>query len=88
MFTGSAFAERLENKHCDEAKHGSYASIEAAMNVCISDPNCFGVYDDSCDGKGARLCNLHPKRIEGLTSPSCIYIRDGNILKDIFITFN
>ena len=84
MFTGSGFAKRLESKSCDQANHGYYTLINTAMNVCISDPNCFAVYDDV---NGARLCNLHPKKIE-VSGISHIYIRDGSILKDIFITFN
>ena len=43
----------MQNKHCTGAHHGDYASIEAAKNVCITDPNCFGVYDE--DGMKAYL---------------------------------
>ena len=81
MFTGSGFT-RLENKHCDNAKHGHYVDIKAAMNVCSSDQNCFGVYDGGCDGEGARLCNAHPKKVETYAG-ECIYVRTGNISKDI-----
>ena len=81
MLTGSGFAKRLENKHCYDANHGQYASIDAAMKVCMTDPNCFGIYDEFCDGKSAKLCNAHPKKIETWSS-RCIYVRTGNILKD------
>ena len=81
-FTGSGFSKTLENKHCYNADHGTYGSISAAMNICITDSNCFGILDKECDGKGdAYLCNAHPKRIETHES-HCIYVRMGNVLKD------
>ena len=81
MFTGSAFEKRLENKNCYGARHGEYTSINAAMDVCITDSNCFAIMDYLCDGTGvAYLCNANPKKIY-TDSSNCIYVRTGNILK-------
>ena len=79
VFTDSSFQWKVENKSCN-GYGKKYPSVKAAMNKCLRS-DCFAVMDNDCDGGSARICGLHKKGIHTGGS-HCIYIRNGNILKD------
>ena len=65
---------------CYNERYGSYTTIQAAKDACISDSNCQGVYDQGCDA-GANDIFLCPIGISySSSSASCIYQKGGGKL--------
>ena len=75
----AAFAKgytKVEKKHCNNDKYGSYETLNDAKSACTSDENCSGVYGYGCDN--AYRFYLCPSTSAAETSSSsCIYVKKG-----------
>ena len=67
---------RMSTKYCSRRTGSAYRTLKQAEAACAANPSrCIGVYDSSCDGKGAfYMC---PKSAKMLTSRagSCVYVK-------------
>jgi len=71
--------EKNNHIHCFTRKYGLYSTLKLAQAGCDLDPDCGGVYDQSCDESSDDIF-LCPKDFrQEKSSTSCVYLKVGDI---------
>ena len=65
---------KTKGKRCSVKNHTMYQTLIEAKVACTLQRNdCWGIYDDSCDGNDYYICEKNSKILSSQVKNTCIY---------------